>query len=193
VYASGRGGGAPIGVGEDNREAPLPVGRGNDVDARAEATTLRTSGRQGGSGGGAPEAGEDGEEADARIMGIRSPRGRGRSGRKPPAFWGPTARDRRRGGGRGRRRVGGRRISGSRQRRRIPWCRGRGTPQNAVVGEDDGGGGGGGHDNNDGGGPGTKKLLSAGGGGLLLLYIDTPLVPGRVTKRDKRGAFCHGW
>jgi hypothetical protein len=38
-----------------------------------------------------------------------------------------------------------------------------------------------------------KKWPSAGGGGSLLLYIDTPLVPGRVVNRDKRGAFCHGW
>jgi hypothetical protein len=68
-----------------------------------------------------------------------------------------------------------------------------GAPRKAVVGEDDGGEGGGGHDDDDGGGSGTKKWLSAGGGGSLLLYIDTPLVPGRVTNRDKRGAFCHGW
>jgi hypothetical protein len=38
-----------------------------------------------------------------------------------------------------------------------------------------------------------KKWPSAGGGGSLLLYIDTPLVLGRVVNRDKRGAFCHGW
>jgi hypothetical protein len=38
-----------------------------------------------------------------------------------------------------------------------------------------------------------KKWLSAGGGGSLLLYIDTPLVPSRVTKRDKKGVFFHGW
>jgi hypothetical protein len=42
---------------------------------------------------------EDGEEADARSMGIRSPGGWGRSGRKSPAFRGLTAADRRRGGG----------------------------------------------------------------------------------------------
>jgi hypothetical protein len=36
---------------------------------------------------------------------------------------------------------------------------------------------------------GTKKWPSAGVGGSLLLYIDTPLVPGRVTNRDKRGPF----
>jgi hypothetical protein len=59
-----------------------------------------------------------------------------------------------------------------------------------VVGEDDGGGGG--HDDDDGGGSGTKKWPSAGRGGSLLLYIDTPLVPGRVMNRGKRGAFCHG-
>jgi hypothetical protein len=78
-----------------------------------EATMLmrgrrrRRSGRPGGKarGGGALEAGEDsaeqedGEEADARSMGIKSPGGRGRSGRKPPAFRGPTAADQRRGGG----------------------------------------------------------------------------------------------
>jgi hypothetical protein len=64
----------------------------------------------------------------------------------------------------------------------------------AAVGADDGGGGGGGgHEHDDGGGSGTKKWLSAGGRGSLLLYIDTPLVPGRVTIRDKRGAFCQGW
>jgi hypothetical protein len=38
-----------------------------------------------------------------------------------------------------------------------------------------------------------KKWLSARGGGSLLLYIHTPLGPGRVTNRDKRGVFCHGW
>jgi hypothetical protein len=62
-----------------------------------------------------------------------------------------------------------------------------GAPRKAVVREDDSGGGGGGHDGDDGGGSGRKKWLSAGGGGSLLLYIDTPLVPGRVTNRDKRG------
>jgi hypothetical protein len=150
-------------------------------------------------GGGAPEAGEDGAEeedgevADTRSMGIRSPRGRGRSGREPPAFRRPTTADRRRGGERGRRRVGGRRISGACRRRRIPWGRGRGAPQKAVVGEDDGGGGEGGQDDDDGGGSGMKKWLSAGGGGSMLLYIDTPLVPGRVMNRDKRRAFFHGW
>jgi hypothetical protein len=104
---------------------------------------------------------EDGEEADARSMGIRSPGGWGRSGRKSPAFRGLTAADRRRGGG-GRRRVDGRRISGGRRRRRIPWGRGRGAPRKAEVGEDDGGGG---HDDDDGGGSETKKWLSAGGEG----------------------------
>jgi hypothetical protein len=67
--------------------------------------------------------------------------------------------------------------------------RGRGPPRNAAVGEDDGGGGGGGHDDDDSGGSGTKKWLSVGGGVSLLLYIDTSLVPGRVTNHDKRGAF----
>jgi hypothetical protein len=43
---------------------------------------------------------EDGEEADARRMGRRSPGGWGRSGRKPPAFQGPTATDRWHGGAR---------------------------------------------------------------------------------------------
>jgi hypothetical protein len=38
--------GGSTGVGEDNCEAPLPAGRGDDVDARAEVTTLRTAGRQ---------------------------------------------------------------------------------------------------------------------------------------------------
>jgi hypothetical protein len=131
---------------------------------------LRTAGRQG-----------------ARRAGVAA-EPRGRSGRKPPAFRGPTAVDRQRGGGRGRRQ-----ISGGRRRRRISWGRRRGAPRKAAVGEDDGGGGGGGHDNHDGGGSGTKKWLSAGGGGSLLLYIDTPLVAGRVTNRDKRGAFCHDW
>jgi hypothetical protein len=32
-----------------------------------------------------------------------------------------------------------------------------------------------------------KKWPSAGWGGSLLLYIDTPLVPGRVTNREKGG------
>jgi hypothetical protein len=56
-------------------------------------------------GGGALEAGEesaeqeDGEEADTRSMGIKSPGGWGGSGSKPPAFLGPTTVDRRRGGG----------------------------------------------------------------------------------------------
>jgi hypothetical protein len=66
----------------------------------------RHAGRPGGKardGGGAPEAGvdsaeeEDGEEADSRSMGMRSPGGQGRSGRKPAAFGGPTAADWRRG------------------------------------------------------------------------------------------------
>jgi hypothetical protein len=64
-----------------------------------------------------------------------------------------------------------------------------GEPRNVAVGEDDGGGRGGGRDDNDGGRSGTKKWISGGGGGPLLLYIDTPLVPGRVTNRDKRVPF----
>jgi hypothetical protein len=63
-----------------------------------------------------------------------------------------------------------------------------GVPRKAAVGEDDGDGGGG-RDDDDGGGSGTKKWPSAGEGGSLLLYIDTPLVPGRITNRDKRGPF----
>jgi hypothetical protein len=63
----------------------------------------------------------------------------------------------------------------------------------AAVGEDDGGGGGRGHTDDDGSGSGTEKWPSAGGEGSLILYIETPLVPGRVTNHDKRGAFCHGW
>jgi hypothetical protein len=35
-------------------------------------------------------------------------------------------------------------------------------------------------------------VLSARGGGSLLLYMDAPLVPGRVTNCDKMGTFCHG-
>jgi hypothetical protein len=123
---------------------------------------------------------QDGRAAEPRRLGITARRRR--MGRRP------MMADRRRGGRRGRRR-----ISGGRRQRRIPWGRGQGAPRKAVVGEDDGGGGGGGHDGNDGGGSRTKKWLSAGGGGLLLLYIDTPLVPGRVTNRDKRGAVCHSW
>jgi hypothetical protein len=118
------------------------------------------------------------------VWGSGSPEGRGRSGRKPPAFRESTAADRRHGEGvRGFREAGG---------RENPVRQRTGAPRKAVVGEDDGGGGGG-HDDDDGGGPETKKWLSAGGGGSLLLYIDTPLVPGRVTNHEKRGVFCHGW
>jgi hypothetical protein len=99
---------------------------------------------------------EDGEEADARSMGIRCPGGRGKSRRKPPAFRGPTAADRQRGGGRGRQRVGGRWISGGRRRRRIPWGRRRGEPWKAAIREDDGSGGGG-HDDDDGGRSGMNN------------------------------------
>jgi hypothetical protein len=67
-----------------------------------------------------------------------------------------------------------------------------GAPRKAAVGEDDGGGGGGGHYDDDGGGSRMKKCPSAGGGGSLLLYINTALVLGRVTNRDKKGAFCRG-
>jgi hypothetical protein len=66
-----------------------------------------------------------------------------------------------------------------------PGGSGQGAPRKAAIGEDDGGGGGGGHDDDDGGGSGTKKWSSAGGGGSLLLYIDTPLVLGRVTNVTK--------
>jgi hypothetical protein len=147
--------------------------------------------------GGASEAGEDGaeedgEEADARRMGRRSPGGGGgRSGRRSPGATHVPGAD---GGGppawrgRGRRRVGGRRIPGGRQWRRIPRCRGRGVPRKAAVGEDDGDSGGG-HDDDNGGGSGMKKSPSAREGGSLLLYINTPLVPGRITIRDKRGPF----
>jgi hypothetical protein len=127
------------------------------------------------------------EEADVKSMGRRP----GRTAQRRPEQVGEEAAHvpgRRRGGGRGCQR-----ISGGRRRWRIPWGRGRGSPRKAAVGEDDGGSGGGGHDDDDGGGSGTKKWLSAGGGGSLLLYIDTPLVPGHVTNRDKRGAFCHSW
>jgi hypothetical protein len=68
-----------------------------------------------------------------------------------------------------------------------------GAPRKAVIGEDDGGGGGGGHDDDSGGRSGTKKWPSAAGGGSLFLYIDPPLISGRVMNRDKRGAFCHNW
>jgi hypothetical protein len=148
----------------------------------------RGGGRRG--GGGAPGAGEDGvEEEDGaaaeeprrperpRHVGEEAARVPGADG-GGPAVW------------RGR---GCRRISGGRRRRIIPWGRGRGASRKAAVGEDDGGGGGGGHDDDDGGGSGTKKWLSARGGGSLLLYVDTPLVPGRVTNHDKRVVFCHGW
>jgi hypothetical protein len=125
-----------------------------------------------------------GKACDARWR-RQSPGGRGRSGRKSPAFREPMAADQPRGVERGCWWVGG--------RRRIQWGRGRGAPRKAAVREDDGSGGGGGHDNDDGGGWGTKKWLCAGGGGSLLLYIVTSLVSGRVTNCDKRGAFCHGW
>jgi hypothetical protein len=195
-------GGAPTGVGEDNCEALLPAGRGDNVDAWAEATMLRTVGRQGARrAAAAAEPWRPGRTTRRRRMGRRPTRGVGdqeprrprQVGEEAARVTGADAADQRRGGGRGRRRVGGRQISGGRRRRRIPWGRGRGAPRKAVVGEDDGGGGGGGHDDDDGGESGMKKWLSAGGGGSLLLYIDTPLVLGRVTNRDKRGAFCHGW
>jgi hypothetical protein len=149
---------------------------------RDEATMLRTAGGKaerrtvwqrrspGGQGGrcGPVRPGQVGEEA-ARVPGADD---------GGLAEW------------RGR---GCRRISGGRRRRRTPWGRGRGAPRKAAVGEDDGGGRGGGHNDDDGGGSRTKKWLSAGGGGSLLLYVDTPLVPGRVTNHDKRVVFCHGW
>jgi hypothetical protein len=47
VNTGDRGGRAPTGVGEDNCEAPLPAGQGDEVNARADVTTLRTAGRQG--------------------------------------------------------------------------------------------------------------------------------------------------
>jgi hypothetical protein len=142
----------------------------------------------------------------------RSPGGRG--GRRGGGGWGGGRREEY--GDQGAPKVeagqgGSRPRSGSRQRRTDGVARGEGVrgfreaggrenpvrqrtgaPRKAVVGEDDGGGGGG-HDDDDGGGPETKKWLSAGGGGSLLLYIDTPLVPGRVTNHEKRGVFCHGW
>jgi hypothetical protein len=180
VYAGGRGG-APTGIGEDNCEAPLPAGRGDDAQdsqaarratAAAEPrrpgrTARRRMGRRptrGVWGSGASQRPGQVEEEAARIGGL-------------------TTADRRRGGGRGRRR-----ISGGRWRQRITWGRGRGAPRKAAIGEDDDGGGGGGHDEGDGGRSGMKKWLSAGGGGSLLLYIDTPLVLGHVTNRDKRGS-----
>jgi hypothetical protein len=99
-----------------------------------------------------------------------------------------------------RRRVGGARASagwwtadsGRPPVAENPGDRGQGAPRKAAVGEDDDGRGAGHHDD-DGGRSGTKKWPSAEGGGSLLLYIDSPLVSGRVTNRDKRGAFCHGW
>jgi hypothetical protein len=70
---------------------PLPAEQGDDAqDIRAARRAAR------GGGGGAPEAGEDGaedddgEEADVRRWGSGSPGARGGSGRKPPAFRGPT-------------------------------------------------------------------------------------------------------
>jgi hypothetical protein len=143
VYTSGRG-------------APLPALRMTTVRhpyQQDEATMLmrgwrrRCSGRSSGKARGARRrrrsprgwegrrGGGDGEEADARSMGIRSPGGRGRSGRKSPAFGGPTAW--REGEG-----VGG--FSGGRRRRKISWGRGRGCRERrrlgrmtAVVGEED--------------------------------------------------------
>jgi hypothetical protein len=130
----------------------------------------RRAGRPGGKargGGGAPEVGvdgaeeEDGEEANAR----RSPEGWGRLGAAGPSrvFWGPMAADRR-GGGRQRRWVNGRRIPGGRRRWRIPGS------ATEDSGREDDGSAGGGHDDDDDGGPGTKKWPSAVGGGSMF-YI----------------------
>jgi hypothetical protein len=38
-----------------------------------------------------------------------------------------------------------------------------------------------------------RKVAKCWRGMVVVLYIDTPLVPGHVTNRDKRGVFCHGW
>jgi hypothetical protein len=122
------------------------------------------------------------------VWGPGSPGGRGRSGGSRQRSGG---RQRRTGGVAGGEGVGGFWEAGDSGESR--GAEDGGAPWKAAVGEDDGGGGGGGHDDDDGGGSWTKKWLSVGGGGSLLLYIDTPLVLGRVTNRDKRGAFCHGW
>jgi hypothetical protein len=144
-------------------------------------------------GGRAPEAGEDsaeeedGEEADAMSMGMRSPE---RSGQVEEETGCVPGADGSRSAG-GARASAGRWAADSRRPAEAenPRGSGRRAPRKAAIGEDDGGGGGGGHDDDDGGGSGTKKWSSARGGGSLLLYIDTPLVLGRVMNRDKRGPF----
>jgi hypothetical protein len=94
----------------------LPVALGRTT-VQDEATILRTAG------------GKAGRRTARRRW---SPGGRGGSdgsGRKPPPFRGPTVADRRRGLGRGCRR-----ISGGRRGWRIPWGRGRGAPRKRRSG-----------------------------------------------------------
>jgi hypothetical protein len=62
-------------VVEYNREAPLPAGQGDDVDARAEAAMLRMAGRQGA----------------RRAARQRSPEGLG--GRREGGGWGGGRRE----------------------------------------------------------------------------------------------------
>jgi hypothetical protein len=153
-----------------------------DVDARAEATTRRPAGRQGtrrsprGRGG---QRGGGGWEGGLRE---EEPRRSGQVGEETTAFWGPTEADRRSGGdgvggsvdgvagGRRRWRIPRGGCGGWRQRRRKRrtwrwrWRRIR-----------------------------DEKMAKCSRGRVAILYIDPPLVPDRVTNRDKRGAFCHGW
>jgi hypothetical protein len=86
------GGGAPTVVGVDNCEVPLPAKRGDDVDARSEATTFSMAERQAarrrrslrglGSRAGSVYAGGGGESREADDGGRR---GRRRSGRMTAA------------------------------------------------------------------------------------------------------------
>jgi hypothetical protein len=118
-------GGAPTGFGEDNCKVPLPAGPGDDVDAHAEAMTLRTVGRQGVQraaepwrrrptrglwGSGAPEAGAGRGGSHSRSGGRRRQTGGVAGGEGVGGFreaaGGGESRGAEDGGHRGRRRSG---------------------------------------------------------------------------------------